>query len=399
MKIKRNLNQQAAEGGGAAQQESLWGGIDTSKIEVVRNEEPTAGEAGEEGGESGEQGAAGAEGAEAAAAAQGAEGEKPTPDPKKEGEEGGETGEAGETAGEEDVLPILEEAAEAEPETTWEDLGKAFELPDVDPKLTGQERFAAQLKAKEEAAYKRGQEETQKADLQKFAPQAQVLFNAVNAGLDMAKILTPAAEYYQAASAPDADLLMDYHTINLKQTKEIAEDQVNIMIANGTAKTEADKIRAALYAEANKITQGEIKKYADMDAAEKTRIQNEIAEDNKRIAAEIRSRSEFMGGKLTPEVQNQMIKMWESGQTKNLMKNDPKAVVDFMLFNAYGPARYAKMKEAAANAAKKETFQKLSNSKSTPGGSAQKRQSDAKDFSEWAIPKGSKVEVVHGKNE
>lgn len=317
-------------------------------------------------------------------------GEKTTEGNKPEGEEAeAEGSDSGE-------LPVLGDNDSAEQETTWEEAATRFALPEIEDKnLQGEEKFAAQIKQFGASEYERGKQEVQEIDMKRFAPEAQAFISALNSGMKYEDVVKPAAAFYEAASGSNRELVLDYHIAVLGQTKEIAEDQVAVQEANETLDIKAAEIRTTLLKKAEQVVNENVKKYSDQYAQEQTRIKKETERENQKVANEINNRTEFMGGKLNPEAKKQLIKRWESGQYKNLMKNDEKSVVEFILWNEYGEAQLKKMGKTIETKVKTDVFNRLSNSSKGEGSSQQGGQSVAvDDFSAWENARPTGIE--HG---
>lgn len=406
MKIKRNYSPEESAGGGAAsvEKDDFFGDMDFSKVEITKNDENDSSDESEE---------------EQADEPKKEQPKKPVVKKKKEEEsssdestdnadentgenegENTETEEADENTeeGGEETLPLPEDEVTPDPELTWEDLGKNFELPEVDASLTGQDRFEAQLKAKSEADYQRGKQDAEKLDLQQLAPEEQLFAKALRGGMKMKDVMLPVNDLHKAAMQPDKDVLMAYHTLVLKMDQEVAEDQVNIMMENGSSVVKAAEIREALYAKADEVLNSKVGEFSKIYEAEQARIKEETERENQRVKAEISSRTEFMGSKMTEAHHKVLMQKWESGHYKNSFKNDEKSVVDFILWKEFGKTREAEMKKAAKRDAKTDTFRKLSNSSSTPGGSKNSgTEKKADDWSDWEIKGQEKVEVERGR--
>lgn len=401
MKLKRNLNNAEAGGNGGQQQESFFGNVDLNDIEIVRNGEESPFKAEAEKKEGEEEKKAGdeeQEGQEAAAAGEKKEGENTE---KKEGEEadGQDGGEPGDDVDEKDELPALEDSVLDQSETTWEDMAKHYELPDdVDANLTGQDRFDAQFKKRLDNEYQRGMTDAIRADVQKFEPQSQAYFEALNGGMKHDEVVLGHAAFYKAAAKNDKDVVSDYMKLVQKQDEGLIADAIETLEANGTLSLEAGKIRTALYEAGDNIINQNVEKFSGQYVAEKKRIQEQSDRENQAVIAELKKVTKFMGGDVTDAHHKVLIKQWEAGQWRNKMANDPKAVADFIYWNSFGENRVAKMKESANRDAKKETFNKLSNSKTRQSGSQVQQQQSAAGFSEWEVVKNAKdVRVEYGR--
>lgn len=391
MKFRRNYDPNSTGGNGAAAVEAPAADTDFSAWAI-----PEGGIEGVETGDSidapeeapaGEEGADGTEQKEGNPAV-----DAPTTEPK-EGEESAEDADGAD----DDTLPALKDDENIdEPETTWEEVGKRFELPEVDDAtLQGEEKFAAQIQKLKTAEYERGLQDKEAIDLKKYSPAEQNFIQALNAGMKLEDVVKPAHGFYSAAAGTDEEIMTLYFTTALSQDAALAEDSVAVLEANGTLKIEAQKVRAQLLAKAEEVVNQNVKTYSEKYAQERDRIAKETERENSVLKAEIMSRESFMDGKLTKEAKEKIAKRWESGYYKNRMQNDPKVVAEFILFTEYGEAQYKKAKETAAKSAKKETFEKLSNTPKTPSGSQNSGQpvKDG-DFSSWGTVKPTGVE--HG---
>lgn len=269
-----------------------------------------------------------------------------------------------------DVLPpITDEEAQ---EGSWADVAEQI---GIDKPENGDdfEGFKANVTKKLTAEYERGKAEGKaeavSADLSKYSPDVRLAIDAMNGGAKISDILSAGQPFNEVLANPDDTLYKMYLMQTLKMPEEKADEQIATLQENGTFDVESAKIRAAVTQKRDEIVNDLIGKSAKAWEDEQARILNEKKAFDGKVKTALDGRKEFLGGKLADSHRQGLLRMWENGTFEQSLKNDPDAVVDFMLYRQFGKDRLAKMKDTISGQTKLEQLKKQSNVPSTtPGG-------------------------------
>lgn len=287
-----------------------------------------------------------------------------------EGNEGADdSGGAGEGAGaSDDVLPNLEDV-DPEPEGTWIDVAETLgiEKPENPDDFEG---FKANYEKKLVSEYERGKSEAVAADLSKFSPDARLFFDALNNGMKPADVIDVSRPFNDVLANPNDVLYKMYLMDYLGQSDAQADENIATLQETGTFDLEVAKVRTFLTQTRDAKVNELISNSAKAWDAEQKRILDSKNELNGKIKSVLEKKTEFLGGKLLDSHRQALLRTWENGTFESSLKNDPEAIVDFMLWRTFSKDRLAKLKENISNQTKLDVLKKQANVPDTGAGGA-----------------------------
>lgn len=202
--------------------------------------------------------------------------------------------------------------------------------------------------------------------LEKYSPEARATIDLLNSGLSLEQIYAPLQEINQLkqlddvslvrkaleeATMPDGSKMWDVETI---------EAQLEKLTENGKIETEAKAVRRLLEAEEQGIkieNENRLKKYQEGKVKQ---VEMQRQESNAKFEKAMSTVTEFMGGRLSDEAKQAIVRKQQSGAYNDLL-NDPKTLAEFVLYKEFGPKAIKNIENTAFQRGRDEKTKKLAN--------------------------------------
>ncbi len=293
-------------------------------------------------------------------------------DESQEGEKKGE-GETkeGETEPVVEEKPLIEFKAEdvegspeSEPEDgTWMAVAKASGVEITEDSF---EAYQSAVESKYKAEIEKVKSITEDEVLSKYSPEARATIELLNSGLTLEEIYAPNQMINELRSLDDASLvrksLEEARDINGNKIwdADMIDTEIEALTEKGRLEHEAKKIRKNLDLTEQEIKTehaNKLKEYQDRKAQlAYQQKQQSIAQFEKAMTTV----SEFMGGKISDEAKQAIVKKQQSGAYDNLL-NDPKSLAEFVLYKEFGQKALKNLENTAFQRGREEKTKKLAN--------------------------------------
>lgn len=288
-----------------------------------------------------------------------------------ENQEQGKEGENKEESAEEEK-PLIEFKAEdvnnavseTEPEDgTWLAVAKASGLEIQDDSF---EAYQSAVEAKYNAQIEQVKAQTEDTILAKYSPEARMTIELLNSGLSLEEVYAPTQMIKELKSLDDAALVRK----NLEETRDaqgnpvydsdFIDKEIETLIEKGNIDHEAKRIRKKL-----ELIEQEIQLEHSQKLKQFQEKKAQIAEQTKhqsvaQFTNALNTVSEFMGGKLSDEAKQAIVKKQQAGLYDNLL-NDPKKLAEFVLYNEFGQKAIKNLENTAYQRGREEKTKKLVN--------------------------------------
>ena len=208
---------------------------------------------------------------------------------------------------------------------------------------------------------------TEDTVLAKYSPEARATIELLNSGLSLEQIYAPLQEVQQLKALDDVSLVrkaLEEATMPDGVTKmwdaDMVEAQMEKMLEKGDVDQEAKKIRRILDANEQEIKIEHSQKLKQFQDRKEQQVRQEKQESVAQFTKAMNTVSEFMGGKISEDAKQAIIKKQQSGAYDNVL-SDPKNLAEFILYKEFGQKAIKNIENTAFQKGREEKTKKLLN--------------------------------------